>query len=117
MNWNMKTLMGREKGLLRLAYKEILPEQVVMRKKSPYPKTYSPEYSNKIKEELIKILEDDNEPINKLIDKNEVLKIIQNLDETFKRPWFGQLMTGPQFMAYLIQINMWLIEYNIKIEE
>lgn len=114
--WEMKTLLNREKGLLRKAYKEILPEEVDMRKKSPYPKTYSPEYTEKIKNILVNILNNENEPIHELINREEVLNIIDNLEETFKRPWFGQLMTGPQFMAYLIQINMWLIEYNIKIE-
>ncbi len=113
--WKMKTLLEREKGLLRITYKDVLPEDVCFRKKSPYPKTYNPEYTNTIKKELIKILDNENEPIMQLIDKKEVLNIIDNLDEVFTRPWFGQLMTGTQFMAYLIQINMWLVEYNIKI--
>ncbi|MBE5821313.1 MAG: asparagine synthase (glutamine-hydrolyzing) [Clostridiales bacterium] len=114
--WEIKTILNREKGLLRKAYEDILPKEVDMRKKSPYPKTYSPEYTEKIKNILLEILNNENEPIHQLIDKEEVLNIIYNLDETFTRPWFGQLMTGPQFMAYLIQINIWLIEYNIKIE-
>lgn len=113
--WKMKTLLNREKGILRVSYKDSLPEEVCFRKKSPYPKTYNPEYTNKIKEKLLEILNDDTQPILQLIDKEEVLNIIDNLDEVFTRPWFGQLMTGTQFMAYLIQINMWLIEYNIKI--
>ena len=111
----MKTLLNREKGLLRVAYKDTLPEEVCFRKKSPYPKTYNPEYTNNVKEKLLEILNDDTQPILQLIDKEEVLNIINNLDEIFTRPWFGQLMTGTQFMAYLIQINMWLIEYNIEI--
>lgn len=115
--WSMKTHMDREKGLLRTAYKDILPEEVAFRKKSPYPKTCNPNYENALKEILLGILNDNENPLLKLINKNEVLDIIDNLEEVFKRPWFGQLMTGPQFMAYLIQINMWLIEYNVKIEE
>lgn len=114
--WEMKTVLNREKGLLRLIYKDILPEQVNMRKKSPYPKTYSPEYTEILKNKLLEILNNEKEPIHELIDREEVLNIIKDLDNVFTRPWFGQLMTGPQFMAYLIQINMWLIEYNIKIE-
>ena len=31
------------------------------------------------------------------------------------RPWFGQLMKGPQVMAFLIQVNNWLKEYKIRI--
>ena len=40
------------------------------------------------------------------------------LNEKFDygKHWFGQLMAGPQFLAYLIQINYWLIRYNIYID-
>ena len=108
--------MGREKGLLRLAYKDELPKEVAFRKKSPYPKTYDPKYTDELKQILVNILENDYEPIHQLIDKNEVIDILNNLDDVFKRPWFGQLMTGPQFIAYLIQLNMWLKEYDIIVE-
>ena len=30
-------------------------------------------------------------------------------------PWFGQLMTGPQLFAFLLQLNMWLEEYRVSI--
>lgn len=115
--WDLKTILGREKGLLRVAYKDVLPKEIAFRKKSPYPKTYDPQYTEKLKEQLVNILNNNAEPIHKLIDKDEVMKILDDLDNTFTRPWFGQLMTGPQFIAYLIQLNMWLIEYNIEIEE
>ena len=36
--------------------------------------------------------------------------------KNLKENWFGQLMTYPQTLAYLIQINMWLKEYNIELE-
>ena len=114
--WKTKTLMGREKGLLRLAYKDELPKEVAFRKKSPYPKTYDPKYTDELKQILVNILENDYEPIHKLVDKNEVIDILNNLDDVFKRPWFGQLMTGPQFIAYLIQLNMWLKEYDVIVE-
>ena len=114
--WNMKTMMGREKGLLRMAYNDVLPKEIVFRKKSPYPKTYDPKYTKKLKEILLNILEDETQPIHKLIDKEEVKLIIEELDSNFTRPWFGQLMTGPQFIAYLIQVNMWLEEYKVEIE-
>ncbi len=115
--WDLKTMLGREKGLLRLAYKDVLPKEIAFRKKSPYPKTYDPKYTQKLKEQLMKILNNDKEPIHKLIDKEEVKNILNDLDNVFTRPWFGQLMTGPQFIAYLIQLNMWLVEYDIQVEE
>ena len=43
-------------------------------------------------------------------------EIINTNGSAFTRPWFGQLMTGPQLMAYLCQVNMWLERYEPKIE-
>lgn len=114
--WEMKAYKGREKGLLRHIMKDYLPEEVVNRKKSPYPKTHNPTYLNKVKDMLIKIMKDENSPINYLLNRDYILDIINTDGKAFKRPWFGQLMTGPQLMAYLCQVNMWLEKYNPKIE-
>ncbi len=114
--WEMKALNGREKGLLRYAMKDILPEEIVERKKSPYPKTWNPTYTETIKNKLTNIMNKPNAPINTLLDKNKILEIINTNGKSFTRPWFGQLMTGPQLMAYLCQVNMWLEHYNPRIE-
>lgn len=114
--WEMKAYKGREKGLLRLAMEGILPEEIVYRKKSPYPKTHNPNYLKIVKEKLSKIMKDQSSPINNLLNRKYILEILQTDGKAFTRPWFGQLMTGPQLMAYLIQVNMWLEKYNPEIE-
>ena len=114
--WEMKSLGGREKGLLRYAYKDILPEEIVYRKKSPYPKTFNPSYMLKVKDKLLEILNDDTSKIHNLFDKEFILNLVLNDKEDFKTPWFGQLMRKPQFMAYIITVNMWLEKYNVEIE-
>jgi len=114
--WEMKALHGREKGLLRYIMKDVLPEEVVDRKKSPYPKTWNPSYLNAVKDKLSKIMMDKNAPINTLLNREYILEIIKTDGKAFSRPWFGQLMTGPQLMAYLCQVNMWLERYNPQIE-
>ena len=114
--WEMKAYKGREKGLLRYAMEGILPEEIVYRKKSPYPKTHNPNYLQIVKNKLSKIMEDENAPINKLLNRNYILEIIKTEGKAFTRPWFGQLMTGPQLMAYLCQVNMWLERYEPQIE-
>lgn len=114
--WEMKAFNGREKGLLRYAMKDILPEEIIERKKSPYPKTWNPTYTNAVKNKLQKIINTSDSPINNILDKSTILDIINTNGESFTRPWFGQLMTGPQLMAYLCQVNMWLEKYNPKIE-
>ena len=113
--WEMKALHGREKGLLRYIMKDLLPEEIVDRKKSPYPKTWNPNYLAKVKEMLTKIMDDKNAPINNLLNRNYILEILETNGTAFKRPWFGQLMTGPQLMAYLCQVNMWLEKYKPEI--
>lgn len=114
--WEMKALNGREKGLLRYVVKDLLPKEIVDRKKSPYPKTHNPNYLAKVKGILTEIIKDDNAPIYSLLDKNYISEIIKTDGKAFTRPWFGQLMTGPQLMAYLIQVNMWLEMYKPTIE-
>ena len=54
--------------------------------------------------------------INYLLNREYILEIIETEGKAFKRPWFGQLMTGPQLMAYLVQVDIWLKTYNPKIE-
>ena len=113
--WEMKALNGREKGLLRYAMKDILPDEIVERKKSPYPKTWNPSYTETVKNKLLDIMNKKDAPINNLLDKNKIFEIINTNGKSFTRPWFGQLMTGPQLMAYLCQVNMWLEHYNPEI--
>lgn len=114
--WEIKALKGREKGLLRYVMKDILPSEIVDRKKSPYPKTCNPTYLKKVKQMLTQIMENKNAPINYLLNREYILEILNTDGTAFKRPWFGQLMTGPQLMAYLCQVNMWLEKYQPKIE-
>lgn len=113
--WEMKAYQGREKGLLRYAMKDVLPDEIINRKKSPYPKTHNPNYTQIVKEALSKIMENKDAPINQLLNRQAILKIIQTDGKAFTRPWFGQLMTGPQLMAYLIQVNTWLEKYKPEI--
>lgn len=114
--WEMKAYKGREKGLLRYAMEGVLPEEIIYRKKSPYPKTHNPNYMKAVKEKLSNIMKDINAPINQLLNRKYILEIIETEGKTFSRPWFGQLMTGPQLMAYLCQVNMWLEKYQPKIK-
>jgi asparagine synthase (glutamine-hydrolysing) len=111
----IKLYKGREKGLLRAALEGILPKEIIYRKKSPYPKTHNPVYTDIVCTMLTKILDDKSSPIHEIIDDNAIRKIIESKGDSYKTPWYGQLMTGPQLIAYIIQINIWLKEYNVNI--
>lgn len=112
--WSMKCPNGVVKGLLRAAGEKHLPYDVLYRKKSPYPKTYDPEYENLMRTKLMEIMHDPNEPLNTLIDSKKVEDFIKSSSD-YGRPFYGQLMAGPQLLAYLMQVNYWLKHYHIRL--
>ncbi|MDC3417233.1 asparagine synthase (glutamine-hydrolyzing) [Aquibacillus salsiterrae] len=114
--WEMKTYKGREKGILRKALEGLLPDDILYRKKSPYPKTHNPVYKNAVIAWMNEILEDPNARLFEIFDKEAIRKLVESEGEEIDAPWFGQLMTGPQLLAHLGQIDHWLRHYDIKIE-
>ncbi|MHB9094516.1 MAG: asparagine synthase (glutamine-hydrolyzing), partial [Eubacteriales bacterium] len=114
--WQMKTCGQMEKGILRQALAGILPEQVLMRRKSPYPKTHNPNYLEAVKNRLLQIISDSSSPLLPLINTGAILEMTETAGDVFDKPWFGQLMTGPQLFAFLIQADIWLREYNVTIK-
>ncbi|WP_226037687.1 asparagine synthase (glutamine-hydrolyzing) [Aquibacillus saliphilus] len=114
--WEMKSYRGREKGILRKALEGLLPDEILYRKKSPYPKTHNPIYKDAVVEWLHDILDDPNARLFEIFDKDEIRKLVESEGKEIEAPWFGQLMTGPQLLAHLCQIDHWLRTYDIKIE-
>ena len=112
--WVMKALGGREKGILRLAMKGILPDDILERKKSPYPKTHNPNYEQAVKTLLAEVISDASSPINQFIDKTVIEGYMKETSEIGK-PFFGQLMSRPQMYGFLLQVNFWLKHYKISI--
>lgn len=112
--WDIKNTGGMEKGILRLAVKDLLPQSICNRKKSPYPKTHHPEYTRLVSNALKSILADKNAPIHAIIDVDFIKEMLDSM--SIVTPWFGQLMTGPQLFAFLLQLNMWLEEYKVQIK-
>ncbi len=108
--WEMKDYQGREKGLLRHAMTGLLPEKVLYRKKSPYPKTFDPAYERMVSDRLQKLLEETS-PLWYLI-RREIAEEL--LTAEYSWPWYGQLMRRPQTIAYLLQLDFWLRHYRVE---
>lgn len=109
--WNIKFENNTEKALLRNAMKDYLPEKILWRKKSPYPKTHNPEYERLVTEMLDNRLLKDSRLAQILnFDVYKALKEKENIT------WFGQLMAKPQLFAWLIQLDTFLSEYDCIIE-
>jgi asparagine synthase (glutamine-hydrolysing) len=114
--WSMKTYGDREKGLLRRALKGFLPDDVLTRKKSPYPKTHNPAYLQATKNWVMEILDHPNSPILPLVDAAKIREFAQQADlANVHMPFFGQLMNVPQWFAFLAQINTWMEQYKVRL--
>ena len=50
-----------------------------------------------------------------MIDVEAIREMAMADDPNFVKPWFGQLMAGPQLFAYLAQVDTWLRTYNVRI--
>lgn len=114
--WEYKYHNNQEKAILRDAYRNILPEEIVDRKKNPYPKTHNPKYTKIVTKLLKKRLKNKKSILYKIFDKEELKKLIETKGESFKEPWFGQLMTGPQLLAFLYQLDIWASMYKIILD-
>lgn len=112
--WKMKCPEGIVKGLLRMAGREDLPPEVLWRKKSPYPKTYDPAYEKLLGDRLMEVLAEPNAPIRQLVDRRKTERFIASPSD-YGRPWYGQLMAGPQMLAFMLQVNYWLEHYRIRL--
>ena len=110
--WEYKDYQGMEKGLLRKAMEGILPDEVLYRKKSPYPKTYDPRYMQMVSIMLDKIMNDKRAPLFQIVDADALKRLI-SADSPW--PWYGQLMKIPQTIAYMLQINLWLEMYGVRV--
>ncbi len=110
--WEMKCRDGIPKSLLVEVGKQYLPKEVLYRKKSPYPKTYDTGYERLLAERLRRILQRPSSPLLEIVEKQKVLDFLDR-PKDYGKPWYGQLMAGPQMMAYLLQIDYWMEQYHL----
>lgn len=107
--WQYKDHQGKEKGLLRHAMEGLLPDQILYRKKSPYPKTFDPRYEEAVSGRLRGLLEVDT-PLWYLVNREDAQSLLR---AELQWPWYGQLMRRPQTIAYLLQLDFWLRQYHV----
>ena len=112
--WEYKDYRNQEKGLLREAMRGVLPDEVLWRRKSPYPKTWNPSYLAAVSAELRGVLADPAAPILRII-KADALENLLASGADNPIPWYGQLMTTPQTIAWFVQLNYWLEKYKVEL--
>ncbi len=70
--WAFKNFDGREKSLLRAATRDVLPQSIVERVKSPYPSTQDPTYHEALREAAGTLLADGTGPALQLFNPDVV---------------------------------------------
>lgn len=116
MPWSIKSYNNREKGILRKAFENDLPEIITWRKKSPYPKTFNPVYLSEVCKMVDAVLEDMQCPLYEMLNIDAIHNLMEHPD-SLSEPWYGQLMRGPQVLAYILQIYVWIKKYNVEFED
>lgn len=90
--WEFKDYRSYEKGLLREAMKDYLPDKILWRKKSPYPKTHNPAYLAAVTRLLDELVWDTSAPLWQIVRRDKAAGLINAPNIT--QPWYGQLMTN-----------------------
>lgn len=106
--WSFKTFDGREKSILRAAVRDLLPASVLERKKSPWPVTQDPAYTQMLHNELTALIGDPNSPILPFLDHEAVRHTLQNPGAANDWPSRMHIETALQF-------NSWLAHYNVEL--
>ena len=111
--WSIKFENRVEKALLRNAMSSFLPERILYRKKSPFPKTFDPAYTSAVKQHLSQRLDSGNSILSEILDKDRLSQFESDGSGT---TWLGQLMAKPQLIAWLLQFDYWYDKYNVEFE-
>ena len=111
--WNYKDHQGMEKGLLRKAVEGLLPQEILYRKKSPYPKTFDPRFEQLMQARLESLLKEKDPAVFSVVKREKLLALLER-DSIW--PWYGQLMRRPQLIAYILQLDYWLRHYRVELK-
>lgn len=112
--WTLKSLDGREKGVLRTAFEDILTPEVAWRKKSPYPKTFHPAYFQRVMALYHQRMERPGTMLPQLVNR-EALEVLAASPDSLKEPWYGQLMRTPQVFAWLVMLDVWMEKFGVEL--
>ena len=75
-----------------------------------------PIYTALIEQRMRGLLTDEEHPVWQIVDIDYVRQVLNDTATHNARPWFGQLMQRPQYLAFIYQIALWLVEYQIKLD-
>jgi asparagine synthase (glutamine-hydrolysing) len=106
--WAMKSVGGREKSLLRAAVLELLPDEVIDRRKSPFPRIQDPAYGKALHEQLRELAGGGGGPIDGLLDSGR-LEMFLNDPSAFDSP-VNRVST-----EIAIMLDRWVREQGVTV--
>ncbi len=107
--WAQKTTGNIEKGVLRRVFEDVLPHDVLYRRKSPYPTAAHPAYREGIRQRVLEILNDPNAAVRPYLD-------IAGLTKQAEVPVVEGAMIMHSPFEQIIQIEGWLKAYGIEVD-
>lgn len=114
--WEMKACDNQAKGLLRRAMKGLLPDDALQRRKSPYPSTPDPRYLEVTRSRIEDVLKAPDSPLRPLLDMEEINRLAEASHVRGEhRPWFGQIMATAQLFHYLLDVDLWMREWDVEL--
>lgn len=116
MPWEFKSANGREKGIMRDAFADMLPKAITQRKKTPYPKTFNPIFKKKLISCAERLVNDKESILSQIVNKDTFNDLcLEKI--SVANPWYGQLMRLPQIFGYLIELDMFFRRFNLQIKQ
>ncbi|HEY7050683.1 MAG TPA: asparagine synthase (glutamine-hydrolyzing) [Mycobacterium sp.] len=106
--WALKTYDGREKSLLRGAARDVLPESVVKRVKSPYPSTSDPQYGAALQAQAKDLSGTGSDALFALIDRG-ALEQLTRIDPAAMQP------VDRARLERVLDLSVWLDIYQPEV--
>jgi asparagine synthase (glutamine-hydrolysing) len=99
--WSIKTIDGREKGLLRRSVEDLLPNEVLHRKKSVYPCLHGLDYLTALQEQVRSVVDSPNHRLFELFERRAVAATVSTPPD--------QLRTKHRLaFEYMLEVGAWL---------
>ena len=107
--WSMKTADGREKSLLRMATADLLPEEILTRKKSAYPAMHNPGYDRMVQDSIRALLDDPSSPLAPALDRQRVLDLARGQGPTMTHASTAHLLIP------FLEVDVWMREHGLSL--
>jgi asparagine synthase (glutamine-hydrolysing) len=110
---NPADVTGPDKPLLRKACVGLLPPSILARPKSAYPVTRDDRYLRTLELAVLRLLDEPRSPILQILDPGKIRSAVASRADAFPGPITAA--TPAIGLSYLLQINHWLAEYDVRI--